>query len=815
MDAGSDVEKDVPNKGCDAPETTKKADCVLPPRLHVTADGFATCSQAVALLKRTQPSILHSYVPVFVVGDGNCLFRAVSLACYGSEDYHDTLRQLAATEMLQHPQWYDAERVDSRHPLRNEPDILLPQYEEACCEVSWSGQAVGVTAVLALSAVIGYPIHTFWPPLSGSLTPAPLSRQHTGRGVTGSTRPVHVMWSTTGSVPKHGEVHINHFVPLLPKCVPATDGSAINLTESPDQEHDAENGDDDIGKDVFSDAGTVQVDTAVANTADDVVDGVNVHVDSGSKRAHTDDFDDPPAAKSHCTQYAVNASVADSYDDCNQQQRPQLHGDNVKLPFKTAAELHELLSGTQQVQVHAEVPRGPKSNACFVIDNSVNVSRRAAGQRSVFWDDCGAWNSKDGRNVTTQFMRNGNVFTVVKVHDGKVCKRQRVDKKQAWVPLPVQPETDAIVSMCSYYATLKADAGYRKRVTWLVSQPTVAVYEYQGTAPPVNAAHGLQRKTENEFVRSKPKVLRKIRAGLQERNAQPKQVYDHEMLLNESSDRPRDHKQVRNVAQALAGESGHRKKFGNVADDVQNVLTSVQTHAFVKEVSVRHGMSPVILCYTDEQISDLKRFCSSKTPTFLRTVLGVDRTFNLGPCFVTVSVYRNVSVVRKSTVDNPIFLGPVMFHFDGKAETYRRFFSTLSDLLCGDVSCAELAGDAELVFGSDDEKAMVGALRHVFPNAEHVFCARHLEENVRRFLTDVAGMATRDREQVLERVREATRVDADQTEQCESVLTSLLEAVRASAPSTTVPGKVLSYFEDRILPKLRNNLRVTSNSMCI
>jgi len=99
------------------------------------------------------------------VGDENCLFRAVSLACYGSEEYHDTLRQLAATEMLQHPQWYDAEHVDSRHPLRNEPDILLPQYEEACCEVSWSGQAVGVTAVLASSAVIDYPIHTFWPPL--------------------------------------------------------------------------------------------------------------------------------------------------------------------------------------------------------------------------------------------------------------------------------------------------------------------------------------------------------------------------------------------------------------------------------------------------------------------------------------------------------------------------------------------------------------------------------------------------------------------------------------------------------------------------
>jgi len=59
------------------------------------------------------------------------------------------------------------------------------------------------------------------------------------------------MWSTTGSVPKHGEVHINHFVPLLPKCVPAVDSSAINLTESPDKEHDAEKGDYDIVNDVF------------------------------------------------------------------------------------------------------------------------------------------------------------------------------------------------------------------------------------------------------------------------------------------------------------------------------------------------------------------------------------------------------------------------------------------------------------------------------------------------------------------------------------------------------------------------------------
>ena len=144
------------------------------------------------------------------------------------------------------------------------------------------------------------------------------------------------------------------------------------------------------------------------------------------------------------------------------------------------------------------------------------------------------------------------------------------------------------------------------------------------------------------------------------------------MLADTTDERPREHKQVQNQAQVTA--TGQQKKSINVADDVQGVIQTIQTHPFVKEVSARHGLSPVVLCYTNEQITDLKRFCSSKTPSHLRTVVDVDRTFNLGPCYVTISVYRNLTVVCKSSCDRPIFLGPVMFHFDGRAETYQRFF---------------------------------------------------------------------------------------------------------------------------------------------
>jgi len=216
----------------------------------------------------------HNYVPVSVDGDGNCMFRAISLACYGSQEYHGILRGLAAAEILQHPQWYDAHRIDTMHPLRCVPEIVLPEYNDVCVEVCTSGQPAGVTEVMALSAVIGFPIHTFWPPLSGLLTSEPLSRMFTGRGVSAGTRTVHLLWSTTGSVPKRGEVHINHLVPLLPKRVPVDNVSVTDVT-----------GDDTKPAAVLVVSGIDDCDTVVAH-------GTKRHGDAGS--------DGAPASKSEC-----------------------------------------------------------------------------------------------------------------------------------------------------------------------------------------------------------------------------------------------------------------------------------------------------------------------------------------------------------------------------------------------------------------------------------------------------------------------------------------------------------------------------------
>jgi len=62
---------------------------------------------AVAVLQAYQPAVLQLYMPYAVAGDGNCCYRAVSLALYGTEAHHLHVRTLAAIEMLSHRANYD------------------------------------------------------------------------------------------------------------------------------------------------------------------------------------------------------------------------------------------------------------------------------------------------------------------------------------------------------------------------------------------------------------------------------------------------------------------------------------------------------------------------------------------------------------------------------------------------------------------------------------------------------------------------------------------------------------------------------------
>ena len=62
--------------------------------------------------------------------------------------------------------------------------------------------------------------------------------------------------------------------------------------------------------------------------------------------------------------------------------------------------------------------------------------------------------------------------------------------------------------------------------------------------------------------------------------------------------------------------------------------------------------------------------------------------FNLGPCYITVGVFNNMSVLQKDTV----FPRLTMFHVDGDEDMYGKLFTSLRDTFASEVAFAESAG---------------------------------------------------------------------------------------------------------------------------
>ena len=117
---------------------------------------------------------------------------------------------------------------------------------------------------------------------------------------------------------------------------------------------------------------------------------------------------------------------------------------------------------------------------------------------------------------------------------------------------------------------------------------------------------------------------------------------------------------------------------GNLADDMVTVLSLLNMDPFVQKVSLAKGKSPTVLLYTEHQLADMRRFCCTASDDSARSVLSVDRTFNLGPCFVTVIVYTCRAIVRNDTRRHPTFVGPMFLHWDGQYSTYVEFFALLT-----------------------------------------------------------------------------------------------------------------------------------------
>jgi len=164
-------------------------------------------------------------------------------------------------------------------------------------------------------------------------------------------------------------------------------------------------------------------------------------------------------------------------------------------------------------------------------------------------------------------------------------------------------------------------------------------------------------------------------------------------------------------------------------------------------------------------------------------------------------VFKNKNLLRKSSQEPPIFVGPVMLHGDGKLPTYLHFFSTINAALNGAVvDSSEFVCDG-LVTGSDEEQALVNAAKMAYPNSKQLFCMLHCKDNVRHHLTSI-GVSCSLREHVLAKLFGCNGVaESAEESTMDDRIAQLMQFVRQNDIDA------VSYLQERVLPKVISNNR--------
>lgn len=103
-------------------------------------------------------------------------------------------------------------------------------------------------------------------------------------------------------------------------------------------------------------------------------------------------------------------------------------------------------------------------------------------------------------------------------------------------------------------------------------------------------------------------------------------------------------------------------------------------------------------------------------------IIGLDITFNVSSCYITVVCFKNKNVIKMNTSEPPIMLDPIVMPWDGNFGAYHRFISHLK------------IKPHNIAFGTDEDAAVIKAITACFQQATHILCIWHLKENARENL---------------------------------------------------------------------------------
>ncbi|MEW8547997.1 MAG: hypothetical protein AB2693_31215 [Candidatus Thiodiazotropha sp.] len=338
---------------------------------------------SVQILNMFHPVMNTDVYPLQTVGDGNCLYRAASLALTGSQEYHTLLRLKTAIEVIQNRQSYDTKK--KHNDFLNGTRIVTSDYQKLVKDVVTKNTYAEMAHMYALSASLGFGIHSYYPPQLNSELSSAFTRDVYGRKIEpGSNCKLSVMW-TSAIVPRiPKDFRVNHFVPLVPKqssvSITAVEptNNAVSETLIAEKSPDEQFGDiSDIGV-----SGDLHCSFKAENFDMDTVPW---------DRSNSEEM----LASSPCPNVDIeNANQTETSDKyacisakSGQPTETESFQGTLDNKFLDAGTICSLLIKSKVGS--PTIPGGLKENVYFILNNANNLKKKKSNKSSAFSDDCG------------------------------------------------------------------------------------------------------------------------------------------------------------------------------------------------------------------------------------------------------------------------------------------------------------------------------------------------------------------------------------------------------------------------------------------
>ncbi|GFN78806.1 hypothetical protein PoB_000531200, partial [Plakobranchus ocellatus] len=197
---------------------------------------------------------------------------------------------------------------------------------------------------------------------------------------------------------------------------------------------------------------------------------------------------------------------------------------------------------------------------------------------------------------------------------------------------------------------------------------------------------------------------------------------------------PSNRRQIYNI-KARTQSKGQVIPKANFADQVSALEEPQHTMRFMKLIVRHYKKVPFVILYTEEQISDIKRFCCPPV-TVESTVLGFDKTFSLSNVDVTVSAYKCLAVKRRSTNDHLIFCGLLLLPQAPRLTCTRHLRQNFSHTLADKVGLpkqerqrfiTKIFGDNGIIAHGTDHMDIASTLQHMAESTGNRFVQKLIE----------------------------------------------------------------------------------------